>query len=808
MDNVSYASSLSSTPISTFLRSKNSGFAVYNKNKDNKNNNKMNDKVKRTSSGEHESSTFNRLSQRSILEQLDEEKNEVVSKVVKVLEDNVKKHFKGNGGASAADDDDDDEEEEEEEEAACYLCHCGIDCSDRALFFQKDRKKEIGDSDEDDYYFKLNDPYLPTEFYDPHNALVYCDGCDRMFHQKCHFVPILKVPQGEWKCLLCTSYNNKHQNEHNKLFASPPLPDQKKAEMDFEFTSSQAKAKLWQQQLKSAKTFLNSQASNIRMAQTALDTLTSTKRNRAMLLENKRKSQELAQTLLRITTAKWKLRQALLSLEDLRTSTNNSIRPEKLLEWCQEHPKYAHHVIPNGIDLFLNNARKVPRTREMKLESITSQETKKGDAVPIEIVCSDQTISTPDRKSRYEIPISPKEQENKNDDNDSGITLDDLQCCICMVGDSTDENDVVLCDGEKCYRAFHMKCVHPHLKREDIENEDEDWFCPLCSAISNFTHQMQIACEGEDDENEKEWDSPDDVFPNSQWEYEVAIKYSQGKQNDDIQELLRTYLGEDIVSPEKGQATNPIGSDSEDENDYSLFDEESFKERKEKKGQELETEEQEDDGDRSSQATWLSSSVELNIGRAELAALSEDEDTESSRDSDTSSASSSGSNNRRRSRRLRAISNSNDSRTINNQDIGADFDESNILEGKRRRKAVDYQKLNDALFGTLDEKQKAKLDDEDDYQQSKKKMKKRASEEKSISPSSDDDGQGFNPFKKSKTDDDNSSFDDGGSERMREKCEKNDAPSDNDNNSNCRYYSESESSNSSESDEDEDDEEN
>jgi hypothetical protein len=724
-DQVSYASSLSSTPILK-LKSKQNTTKPPNGNK---------------------KTTTEKLEE----EQMNAEEHETTL---------VKKKKTENG--EQADDDDD-----EEEEAACCLCHCGIDCSDRALFFPKDRKKEIQDSDEDqDYYFNLDDPYLPQEMYDTHNALVYCDSCDRMYHQKCHFVPILKLPQGDWNCLICAL-----KVKDEKLFSSPPGLEYKDGERQFEYSSRLKKAQLWQQQLRSAKTFLNSQASNIRMSQAALDTLTSTKRNRAMILASRHKSQELAQTLLRMTTAKFKLRQALMSLEELRVSTStNTICPSKLVEWCHQHPKHAHHTVPHGMELFLHHQRAVPRTREMKLDKQPARVLLPvpSDSIPKEIVCASppppptttttttttttsstattstattstattntatntatsttkaaETSTTPHPKQKKETLDDPKSA-----DDDSGITLDDLQCCICMVGESTDDNDVILCDGEGCYRAFHMKCICPAIKSEDVQEEDQDWFCPLCSAASNLTHQMQIACEpdfdnGEEEQDEDdEWDTPRDVFPHAQWEYETATKYAQGKQNDATDALLAIYLGEEIVGTNKG-TTNPIGSDSEDESDYSLFDEKSCGRKKKAREEEEDDDDndgEEDSSDRSSKATWLSSSVDMSIGRAELDALSEQEEED---DDSRSNASSSGSsNNRRRSRRLRAIE-----ETENQENtIGADFDESNILEGKRRRKAVNYQKLNDSLFGKLSEKQKAKLDDGEDYQG--KKMAKRKS---------------------------------------------------------------------------------
>ena len=64
---------------------------------------------------------------------------------------------------------------------------------------------------------------LPHNFYNPGNALVLCDGpvyagkkrqgnssddspeyeCNRAYHQQCHFIPVLSIPRGPWRCLIC-----------------------------------------------------------------------------------------------------------------------------------------------------------------------------------------------------------------------------------------------------------------------------------------------------------------------------------------------------------------------------------------------------------------------------------------------------------------------------------------------------------------------------------------------------------------------------------------------------------------------------
>ena len=56
-------------------------------------------------------------------------------------------------------------------------------------------------SDEEEQFH----PPLPHNLHDPNNALLLCDGpgCNRAYHQRCHFVPVLSIPRGEWNCLIC-----------------------------------------------------------------------------------------------------------------------------------------------------------------------------------------------------------------------------------------------------------------------------------------------------------------------------------------------------------------------------------------------------------------------------------------------------------------------------------------------------------------------------------------------------------------------------------------------------------------------------
>ena len=51
-------------------------------------------------------------------------------------------------------------------------------------------------------------------------------------------------------------------------------------------------------------------------------------------------------------------------------------------------------------------------------------------------------------------------------------------------------NDIILCDGPKCSRAYHQHCVDPPVPSSLVEEtedgkgggeEEEDWWCPACT---------------------------------------------------------------------------------------------------------------------------------------------------------------------------------------------------------------------------------------------------------------------------------------------------------------------------------------
>jgi len=78
------------------------------------------------------------------------------------------------------------------------------------------------------------------------------------------------------------------------------------------------------------------------------------------------------------------------------------------------------------------------------------------------------------------------------EDSDGEIECDDVVCCECGSGEcNEEENDVVFCDGY-CDLAYHMKCVKPPLKPEDIPKGDEGWLCPLCDCRVDVIYYLNL----------------------------------------------------------------------------------------------------------------------------------------------------------------------------------------------------------------------------------------------------------------------------------------------------------------------------
>ena len=51
-----------------------------------------------------------------------------------------------------------------------------------------------------------------------------------------------------------------------------------------------------------------------------------------------------------------------------------------------------------------------------------------------------------------------------------------VYCLACGSGEDGEDNDILLCDGEGCFGAYHLLCLHPPLQAVP----PGEWFCPRC----------------------------------------------------------------------------------------------------------------------------------------------------------------------------------------------------------------------------------------------------------------------------------------------------------------------------------------
>ena len=169
----------------------------------------------------------------------------------------------------------------------------------------------------------------------------------------------------------------------------------------------------------------------------------------------------------------------------------------------------------------------------------------------------------------------------------------------CHYSHATDKSEVLLYDGEVCFRAFHMRClntpVNPLLLTEKDDNRngngngnDESWFCPYCTALVETVHYVGEEYRGDmvadnddgpgrasrrggengnkgDDENddddngdknrvavvdddnnqgsEASWEGAEDVFPEAETELELARKREEGERDENSDIMLCCLLG-------------------------------------------------------------------------------------------------------------------------------------------------------------------------------------------------------------------------------------------------------------------------
>ncbi|CAL6289991.1 unnamed protein product [Bathycoccus prasinos] len=170
------------------------------------------------------------------------------------------------------------------------------------------------------------------------------------------------------------------------------------------------------------------------------------------------------------------------------------------------------------------------------------------------------------------------------EDSDGEIECEDVVCCECGSGECNEEdNDAVFCDGY-CDLAYHMKCVKPPLKPEDIPKGDEGWLCPLCDCRVDVIYYLNLDYDQRLDIEtcthldvfKKEQDMFDKgIIPGTarfylHGENEEDVWPSDESEDEDFKETNEKDDGKDDSDESlSGSAVVPQSSESDDESETS-----------------------------------------------------------------------------------------------------------------------------------------------------------------------------------------------------------------------------------------------
>ncbi|GMH87428.1 hypothetical protein TL16_g10857 [Triparma laevis f. inornata] len=295
---------------------------------------------------------------------------------------------------------------------------------------------------------------------------------------------------------------------------------------------------------------------------------------------------------------------------------------------------------------------------------------------------------------------------------DSGVDTADVICTICRGGDcSNGTNDILMCDGKLCFRAYHVKCLG--IEGSGEWEEEEDWQCVWCELRGECLEILNDyfpvdrgilsprspRSPGGSRKIVVRWDEPKDVFEGQ----EEVVKEKEKREEEGWDGDL---VGEGGGEEEEWETWAEEDDDDESDEDFV-------------EGQKVEGKGGESDN--SDEEEGETGFVTFKIDESEINNLSDvDSDVESGEGGE-------GGGYGLRERKSKPLS-------INNPfplngNIG-DFDEANIVLGSRRRNRPDYAKMNDSLFGNLTpRKQKRMFGDEGEgagwESPAKKKKKKR-----------------------------------------------------------------------------------
>mmetsp|Transcript_18313 Transcript_18313/g.57606 ORF Transcript_18313/g.57606 Transcript_18313/m.57606 type:complete len:333 (+) Transcript_18313:54-1052(+) len=154
------------------------------------------------------------------------------------------------------------------------------------------------------------------------------------------------------------------------------------------------------------------------------------------------------------------------------------------------------------------------------------------------------------------------------DDDDGSVDVETVGCSKCRKFESSDDDDILLCDRAGCFRAWHVSCAE--VQNDELNDDPEDdWFCPICCCIQRCIDKINEAFEKdyetdrwhsvfasddeseEADENKTDTILDDAIRRDDSDESDDSDFRSEAKSDDDGTDLSSDCSGDDPVALER-----------------------------------------------------------------------------------------------------------------------------------------------------------------------------------------------------------------------------------------------------------------
>lgn len=151
-----------------------------------------------------------------------------------------------------------------------------------------------------------------------------------------------------------------------------------------------------------------------------------------------------------------------------------------------------------------------------------------------------------------------KELEEMPNDETCSIDSHKILCSRCASTITTEDNDILLCDYEGCYRAYHQRCQVIVVPTEEIPEGDEPWYCLACLAIFNSLKCINYAFG-------TTYESITDVFSNLVCEEEAGAVLPTSKEEGIYMSVKNVVDAENDDDDEDFDGDSGSSSDNDDD---------------------------------------------------------------------------------------------------------------------------------------------------------------------------------------------------------------------------------------------------